>query len=35
MSRTQAGTPAPITRITSVPVPTEIVNHKSMVLESG
>ena len=35
MSRTQAGTLAPITRITSVPVPTEIVNHKSMVLEPG
>jgi len=35
MSKTQAGTPAPIARIALVPVLTEVVNHKSMVPEPG
>jgi len=35
MSRTWAGTLAPIARIASAPTPTEVVNHKSMVLEPG
>ena len=33
MSRTRAGTPAPIARIASAPAPTKVVNHKSMVPE--
>ena len=35
MSGTQVGTPALITRMVSVPALTEVVNHKSMVLEPG
>ena len=33
MSGTRAGTPVPIARIASALAPTEVVNHKSMVLE--
>ena len=33
MSRTRAGTPALTARMISAPAPTEVVNHKSMVLE--
>ena len=33
MSRTQAGAPAPITRIASASALIEVVNHKSMVPE--
>jgi len=35
MSRTQAGTPAPIARTALASAPTEVVNHKSMVPEPG
>jgi len=35
MSRIQAGTPVPMARTAPVLAPTEVVNHKSMVLEPG
>ena len=35
MFRTRTGTPAPMARTAPVAVPTEVVNHKSMVLEHG
>jgi len=35
MSRTQAGTPALMARMAPALAPTEVVNHKSMVLEPG
>jgi len=35
MFRTQAGTPAPMTRMAPASAPTEVVNHKSMVPEPG
>jgi len=35
MSRTRAGTPAPMARTAPAVVPTEVVNHKSMVPEPG
>jgi len=33
MSRTRAGTPAPMARTAPTAAPTEVVNHKSMVPE--
>jgi len=35
MSRTRAGTLAPMARIAPAVAPTEVVNHKLMVLEPG
>jgi len=35
MSRTRAGTPAPIARTVPASAPTKVVNHKSMVPEPG
>jgi len=35
MSRTQAGTSAPMARIAPASAPIEVVNHKSMVSEPG
>ena len=35
ISRTQAGTPAPMARMAPASAPTEVVNHKSMVPEPG
>ena len=35
MSRTQAGTLAPMARMAPASAPTEVVNHKSMVPEPG
>ena len=35
MSRTRAGTPAPIARMVPASAPTKVVNHKSIVPEPG